>query len=114
MWVIVLLAYGCPVPAIAKAFGLNERTARNWWQRAGVHCQQIHETVITTQPVDLQQVQADEIKGKVQGGVISPQRDKRLLQRVTDQVRQMALCRLLLLAVDGLPGYIQAFYPHRV
>jgi hypothetical protein len=27
MCVIVLLAYGCPLPAIVKAFGLYERTA---------------------------------------------------------------------------------------
>jgi hypothetical protein len=127
MWVIVLLAYGCPVQAVVKAFGFDERTVRNWWQRAGVHCQNVHEAVIASQPMDLQQVQADEIKVKVQsgsvwmalammvstrlwlGGVISPQRDKNLLQSLTDQVRQMALCRPLLLAVDGLPGYVKAF-----
>lgn len=127
MWVIVLLAYGCPVQAIVKAFGFDERTIRNWWQRAGVHCQNVHESVVASQQLDLQQVQADEIKVKVQGGsvwmalammvptrlwlggVISPQRDKALLQRLTDKVRQMALCRPLLLAVDGLPGYVKAF-----
>lgn len=127
MWVIVLLAYGCPVQAIVKAFGFDERTVKNWWQRAGVHCAHVHEAVIASQPLDLQQVQADEIKVKVQGGsvwmalammvstrlwlggVISPRRDKRLLQSLTDKVRQMALCRPLLLAVDGLPGYVKAF-----
>lgn len=127
MWVIVLLAYGCPVQAVVKAFGFDERTIRNWWERAGVHCQNVHESVIASQQLDLQQVQADEIKVKVQGGsvwmalammvptrlwlggVISPQRDKTLLQRLTDKVRQMALCRPLLLAVDGLPGYVKAF-----
>jgi transposase-like protein len=127
MWVIVLLAYGCPVQAVVKAFGFDERTIRNWWERAGAHCQNVHESVIASQQLDLQQVQADEIKVKVQGGsvwmalammvptrlwlggVISPQRDKALLQRLTDKVRQMALCRPLLLAVDGLPGYVKAF-----
>ena len=39
IWVIVLLANGCPVQAIVKAFGFDERTVRNWWQRAGVHCE---------------------------------------------------------------------------
>lgn len=127
MWVIVLMAYGCPVPAIVKAFGFDERTVKNWWQRAGVHCQEVHEAVIASQTVDLQQVQADEIKVKVQGGtiwlamgimvstrlwlggVISPHRDKALIQALADGVRQMAQCRPLLLAVDGLPGYLKAF-----
>lgn len=127
MWVIVLLAYGCPVQAVVKAFGFDERTIRNWWKRAGVHCQQVHEAVFASHTLDLQQVQADEIKVKVQGGsvwmalaimvptrlwlggVISPQRDMVLLQRLTDKVRQIALCRPLLLAVDGLPGYVKAF-----
>ena len=104
MWVIVLLAYGCPVQAIVKAFGFDERTVKNWWQRAGVHCQNVHEAVIASQSLDLQQVQADEIKVKVQGGsvwmalaimvstrlwlggVISPQRDRVLLQSLTDRV----------------------------
>jgi transposase-like protein len=70
MWVIVLLAYGCPLPAIVRAFGFDERTVKNWWQRAGVHCQNVHETLIASQTLDLQQVQADEIKVKVQGGSI--------------------------------------------
>lgn len=127
MWVIVLLAYGCPVQAVVKAFGFDERTVRNWWERAGAHCQNVHESVVASQQLDLQHVQADEIKVKVQGGsvwmalammvstrlwlggAISPQRDKALLQSLTDKVRQMALCRPLLLAVDGLPGYVKAF-----
>ena len=36
--VIALLVYGCPAQAIVQAFGIDERTVRNWWQRAGVHC----------------------------------------------------------------------------
>jgi len=35
MWVIVLLAYDCPVQAIVKAFGLDERTVADWHSRAG-------------------------------------------------------------------------------
>jgi hypothetical protein len=68
----------------------------------------------------LEQVQADEIKAKTQfgtlwmafaiwvptrlwmGGVVSPKRDLDLIQSLADKVRQMALCRPLLLAVDGL------------
>ena len=47
MRVIVLLSYGCPRQAIVKAFGLDKRTVKKWWQ-----------------------AQADEIKAKVQGGYL--------------------------------------------
>src|SRR5512139_3731878 len=43
MTVIILLAYGCPVQAIVKAFGLDERTVADWHERAGRHCQSVHE-----------------------------------------------------------------------
>jgi len=33
--VITLLAYGCPVQAIVKAFELDERTVCDWHRRAG-------------------------------------------------------------------------------
>jgi hypothetical protein len=38
MLVIILLAYGCPVQAVVKAFELDERTVRDWHGRAGEHC----------------------------------------------------------------------------
>jgi len=125
--VIVLLAYGCPIQAIVKAFLLDERTVRNWHKRAGQHCQQVHEHLIESSQHDLEQVQADEIKAKMQkstlwmafaiwvptrlwlGGVVSPKRDMKLIQSLADKVRQMALCRPLLLAVDGLASYVSAF-----
>jgi len=127
MWVIVLLAYGCPIQAIVKAFGLDERTVCDWHKRAGQHCQQVHEHLVENSQHDLQQVQADEIKAKTQkgtiwmalaiwvptrlwmGGVISPKRDLDLIQTLADKVRSMALCRPLLLAVDGLASYVSAF-----
>lgn len=127
MWVIVLLANGCPLPAIVKAFGFDERTVKNWWQRAGQQCEAVHEHVVEQKALDLQHVQADEIRVKVQGsviwmamammvstrlwlgGVISPRRDKHLIRQLADKIRQMALCRPLLLAVDGLSSYIEAF-----
>jgi hypothetical protein len=43
------------------------------------------------------------------GGVISTHRDKGLIQALADQIRAIALCRPLLLAVDGLPSYVKAF-----
>lgn len=125
--VIVLLAYGCPIQAIVKAFLLDERTVRDWQKRAGQHCQQIHEHLVENSQHDLEQVQADEIKAKTQkgtlwmafaiwvptrlwmGGVVSPKRDMELIQSLADKVRQMALCRPLLLAVDGLASYVSAF-----
>ena len=127
MLVITLLAYGCPLQAIVMAFGFDERTVKVWWQRAGEHCHQIHEHIVGKRPLDLQQVQADEIKVKLQGktvwmalammvstrlwvgGVISLRRDKALIQALVAQVRQVALCRPLLVAVDGLSSYVSAF-----
>jgi transposase-like protein len=125
--VITLLAYGCPVQAIVKAFELDERTVCDWHRRAGQHCQHVHEHLVESSQHDLQQVQADEIKVKTQkgtiwmalaiwiptrlwmGGVISPKRDLDLIQALADKLRNMALCRPLLLAVDGLASYVSAF-----
>jgi transposase-like protein len=42
-WVVTLLAYGCPPQAIVQAFGLDERTVQDWAERAGAHCQRVHE-----------------------------------------------------------------------
>ena len=66
--VITLLAYGCPVQAIVAAFGIDERTVANWQQRAGVHCERVHQHLVQ-HPHDLGQVQADEIRVKYQGGI---------------------------------------------
>ena len=66
--VITLLAYGCPLQAIVAAFGIDERTVASWQQRAGEHCQQVHQHLVQ-QPRDLGQVQADEIRVKYQGGI---------------------------------------------
>src|SRR5947207_1016458 len=64
MCVIILLAYGCPLQAIVKAFDLDERTVSDWHERAGKHCQSVHEKLVEHSQQDLQQVQADEIKVK--------------------------------------------------
>lgn len=42
----MLLAYGCPLQAIVKAFDLDERTVCEWQKRAGLHCQQVHEHLV--------------------------------------------------------------------
>ncbi len=125
--VIALLAYGCPVQAVVKAFGLDERTVRDWWQRAGQHCQAMHAQTVGRSHLAVQQVQADEIKVKTQkgtfwmalalmvptrlwlGGAVSAKRDLNLIKTLAAQVRAIALCRPVLLAVDGLASYVTAF-----
>jgi len=127
MQVITLQAYGCPTQAIVEAFGLDERTVKNWWQRAGVHCQAVHEHLVEGSRFDLIHVQADEIRAKLQGqvvwmamaimvptrlwlgGVISVSRNKGLIEALVAKVRATALCLPLLLAVDGLSSYVGAF-----
>lgn len=125
--VVDLIAHGCPIQAIVAAFGLDERTVKAWLERAGAQCSGVHDHVVAGQRHDLGQVQADEIKAKVQGGsiwmalammvstrlwlggAVSPRRDTDLIQDLIGQVRAMALCRPLLLAVDGLASYVTAF-----
>lgn len=125
--VITLLAHGCPIPAIVVAFNLDVRTVRSWLLRAGEHCQGVHEHIVQQRQMDLQQVQADEIKVKTQsgwywmgsalqvvtrlwlGGAVSLKRDLHLAGQLAAQIHTMALCRKLLLAVDGWPSYVRAF-----
>jgi transposase-like protein len=125
--VIVLLAYGCPLQPIVKAFGFDEPTIKTWWERAGAQCRAVHEQVVSSRSMDLQHVQADEIKVKVQGshlwmalatmvstrlwlaGVLDVKRDKKMMRQLAEQIRQMALCRPLLLPVDGWRAYVEAF-----
>jgi len=125
--VVTLLAHGCPVQAIVAAFGLDERTVKEWFMRSGQHCQQVHEHFMNQTELDLGQVQADEIKVKKQrgaawmvlammvstrlwlGGVVGLHRDKSLIRELAGQVRQWALCRPFLLAVVGFAAYVKAF-----
>jgi transposase-like protein len=62
--VVTLLSYGCPVQAIVHAFGLDERTVADWRDRAGVHCQRVHQQIVEQGHLDLMHVQADEIRVK--------------------------------------------------
>ena len=125
--VVTLLAYGCPVQAIVAAFGLDDETVRVWLKKSGQHCQQVHEHFMGQTQLDLGQVQADEIKVKKQGGsvwmalammvsmrlwlggVVGVNRDKILIRELAGQVRLWALCRPILLAVDGFSAYLKAF-----
>lgn len=62
--VVTLLSYGCPIQAIVHAFGLDERTVANWRDRAGGHCEAVHQAIVEQGNLDLMHVQADEIRVK--------------------------------------------------
>jgi transposase-like protein/IS1 family transposase len=134
--VVTLLAYGCPIQAIVQAFGLDERTVASWRDRAGIHCQQVHQAVVQQGQLDLVHVQADEIRVKGHkmiawmglammvstrlwlGGVVSLTRDRSLADRLLRQVR--ACCqpmRALLVCTDGwnaYPGSIRRAFREKV
>ena len=128
--VVTLLAYGCPVQAIVAAFGLDERTVADWQRRAGQQAKQVHEHIVQQGQLDVEQVQADEIRVKKQGGivwmataimvrtrlwlggVVSHSRDKHLIRALADQVRSCISSNPInpiLVAVDGLSAYVKAF-----
>ncbi|MBZ0276600.1 MAG: hypothetical protein K8I60_10665 [Anaerolineae bacterium] len=124
--VITLLAYGCPLQAILAAYGLSDKTVRDWAARVGQHCQQVHERTVMQHQWDLQHIQADEIKVTTQkgtvwmalvmmvstrlwlGGAVSVTRGKDLIRECLLFAGRCALCRPLLLAVDGLNMYVKA------
>jgi len=122
--VVTLLAYGCPLQAIVRAYGLDERTVANWRDRAGAHCQQVHQALIEQGELDLVHVQADEIRVKGRsmiawmgltlmvstrlwlGGAVSLTRDKTLADRLMRQVRACAQAlRAVLICTDGWAAY---------
>jgi transposase InsO family protein len=131
MVVLTLLAYGCPIPAIVAAFGLDERTVWEWRQKAGEQAgpegTPVQEAVVCTGQVDVGQVQGDEFYLKTQcGGVwvatamsvfsrlflwgaVSIERNTTLVTQVVIQVKAAALPeRPLLWAVDGFGAWTQA------
>ena len=44
--VVTRLSYGCPIQAVVHAFDLDERTVASWQDRAGKHCQQVHQALV--------------------------------------------------------------------
>jgi len=66
--VLTLLLHGCPIPAIVAACGLDERTVRAWLHKAGTHAALLHDQMVAD--VAARQVQADEIRVRVRGGVV--------------------------------------------
>ena len=134
--VITLLAYGCPVQAIVHAFGLDERTVASWRDRAGTHCQHVHQALVEQGKLDLVHVQADEIRIKGckmiawmglammvstrlwLAGTVSLSRDKRLTDRLMQQVRACGQAlRAVLVCTDGFgayPGSIRRAFREKV
>lgn len=122
--VLTLLAYGCPIEAIVAAYQFDKRTVKAWWRRAGAQCKTVHHHLLEDAQLDIQQAQADELKIKMWGrsvwmgfsmmvstrlwlgGVVSEKRDKKMIEEVIACIRRVALCRSLLIAVDGLPHYV--------
>jgi transposase-like protein len=122
--VVTLLSYGCPVQAIVQAFKLDERTVAEWRDRAGQHCQHLHEAMVEQGQLDLMHVQADEIRVKGRkmiawmglammvstrlwlAGTVRLSRDKGLADALLGQVRRTAKCLCpLLVLTDGWAAY---------
>src|SRR6266567_4628681 len=134
--VVTLLASGCPIQAIVQAFDLDERTVASWRDRAGNHCQEVHQAVVQQGHLDLVQGPPDEIRVKGHkmiawmglammvstrlwlGGVVSLTRDRRLADRLLRHVR--ACCQpmcALLVCTDGwsaYPGSIRRAFREKV
>jgi transposase-like protein len=122
--VVKLLSHGCPIQAIVFAFGLDERTVKNWFEKSGHHAQQVHEHLVE-QSRALGQVQADELRVKRQGGIIwmamammvstylwlggevSEHRDRALIENLITRVKRCAsaLGGAILFCTDGLASY---------
>ena len=124
--VLTLIAYGCPVAAIEAAFGFDRRTVRVWTEKAGRHCQHVHEALVL-RPQVLQHVEVDEIFVRAQGrlvylfsalcvstrlwlgGFVSRRRDQAAALRLATIVKQAAEMGALLVVSDGFRPYIEAF-----
>jgi transposase-like protein len=121
--VVMLLAYGCPVQAIVAAFGLDERTIARWQRESGHQCRRLHEHLVQAGGVLLSQVQADELRIRIVGGVlwlasalsvssrlwlggvVQIRRDRTLIRQLLERVRACGAFEDLLLCTDGLSSY---------
>lgn len=134
--VVTLLSYGCPRQAIVHAFGLDERTVARWQERAGKQCKKVHEATVMQARLNLEHVQADEIRVRGHGlipwmamaiivstrlwlgGVVSEHRDRTLADQLLAMVNAccLPLCALLVLT-DGwsaYPGSIRRAFREKV
>src|SRR5215210_4827592 len=121
--VATLLAYGCPPQAIVAAFGLDERTIYRWQLTSGRQCRRLHEHIVQAGGVLLAQVQADELRVRLVGGVVwlasalsvtsrlwlggvlQRRRDRTLIGTLLEGVRACGTFEALLLCTDGLATY---------
>jgi transposase-like protein len=124
--VVTLVSYGCPIVAIEAAFGLQARTVRGWVAAAGRQSAAVQQHLVQ-QPQDLGQVQADELRVRIVGGVVwiamamvvssrlwlggvvGMTRDRTLIDRLAAIVARSALGQRVLLVVDGFGAYVEAF-----
>lgn len=124
--VLILLAHGCPLQAIVAALGIDERTVQAWALKAGGHGEQVHAHLVETGQVTDQVVQADEIWVKVVGrkiwqamgmtaesrlwlgGVISPTRDRVLIEALVVKMHACLAKKAVTFCVDGLASYLTA------
>jgi transposase-like protein len=123
--VVVLVGHGCPIPAITAAYGYDERTVRKWEAESGRHCRQVHEHLIE-QPRAHRQIQADELRLKVHGGIVwvamaicvvtrlwlgaegDTTREQPLFDRLACRIRRCCCAEGLLLVTDGLKTYVKS------
>jgi transposase-like protein len=128
--IVTLVSYGCPVAAIEAAFGIQARTVRAWVAAAGSQSAAVQQALVQ-QPQPLGQVQADELRVRVaggvvwmamamvvtsrlhpegtRGGVVGATRDRGLIDRLAAIVARSALGQRLMLVVDGFGAYVEAF-----
>ena len=122
--VVTLLAHGCPVQAIVVACGWDEQTVARYQATAGAQCQRVHEHIVQAGQVELGQVQADELRVGVVGGVVwlatalavpsrlwlggvaGAHRDRHLIRALLARVRACGPTQRVLLCVDGLSSYV--------
>ena len=115
-----LLAHGCPVQAVVAAFGLDERTVARDQAEAGAPCRRAHEHGVQAGRVEPGQVQADELRVRIVGGVrwvatalavtsrvwpggaVSAHRARPLIRALLQRVRACGPTQTILLCVDGL------------
>jgi len=120
-WAVGLVAWGCPVAAIVAVFGTDERTVADWLHRAGMYAETFHYQHV--QEIDLQQVQVDEIRLKMQrqvvwiamalsvssrlwlGAVCRVKRDKHLARQIMTCIYNWAKQVPLVIAFDGWSAY---------
>jgi hypothetical protein len=110
---------------MVAALGFDARPSADWLDRAGLHCHAVHEDLVET-PHRLGQVQADALRGKLQGAIawmaraltvttrlwlgseVSLHRALPLIRRLMQRGRRCVLARRLLICRDGLCSYVRA------